>query len=874
MAGYRATGGVRGAVAQSAEQLYLELDADGRTLLRDLMLRLVAHGGDGTPTRVRLPRRLAVSGAGRDGLLERLIDLRLVTGDDGVVEIAHEALARAWPRLREWLEEDVDGQRIHAHLAATADGWEQSGRPDSELYRGARLEQAREWCARARPALTATEHDFVDAAVRAADHERLAAEVRIAEQIRVSRRLRRSLTLVAAVLVVALVVGALAIAQARRADEASARAAQGAAAAEARRVAAQSLAVPDIDLAMLLAAEAARLDESTDTRAGLVSVLARAGRLVRVARTDGGPITSLDVSSDGATIFARRSGATAAYEAASLQPIDVDPGSLPSEPDVELPPTAQRTGMSAFSDDGGYVAVRFELDGRGRVGVWDLDSRGIAIRTIAPPGEVRGVALSPDGTVLYVMTTGPDRIVSVDVASGAQIGGTALAGHTLVRCGFRSDRLVVPLDDELVVLAMPALDVIRRIDASSPVGAARCSHDGRTVASASADGTIRLWSAATGHLDTELDTHNGAIQALAFGPDDSMLYSADSDSLLVASDLQGISRPLARRATPLASGARSAVGDRLLIAPNGMMAALIAASGTAPQLVDLATGELRTSELSRTTVTVAAWRPTGEFVTAGTDGAIRSWDPSRGVESAAPRIASGAVTALGFSAAGDRVIIVERRGAVTLLDAATLDVVRDPVMVDAELRSGALSADAATAALFTSRGAVRLVDLATGAIQDVDVGGLDVVAGAFAPDGDDLAIASRDGRVALVDVRNGDLRTAPVAAHSGEVTSLTLNAEGSWLVTSGVDGVIAVWNAANGVLVDAVETVRSGGAATVTFVGETSELSIIDATGTTYRWDLGADAMIEHVCAVVSRRLDEQEWARYFGDMPYRATCP
>ena len=143
VAGYQDPAGSGVPWPLSAEQVYLELDDDGRTLLRELMLRLVAHG-DGEPTRVRLPRRLAAGDQGRDGLLERLIESRLVTGDDGVVEIAHEALARAWPRLRQWLDDDVEGQRIGSHLAATADGWEQSGRPDSELYRGARLERARD----------------------------------------------------------------------------------------------------------------------------------------------------------------------------------------------------------------------------------------------------------------------------------------------------------------------------------------------------------------------------------------------------------------------------------------------------------------------------------------------------------------------------------------------------------------------------------------------------------------------------------------------------------------------------------------------------------------------------------------------------------
>ena len=67
------------------------------------------------------------------------------------VEIAHEALARAWPRLSGWLEDDVEGQRILHHLTATAETWDILGRPSSELYRGFRLAQAREWQAAPAP---------------------------------------------------------------------------------------------------------------------------------------------------------------------------------------------------------------------------------------------------------------------------------------------------------------------------------------------------------------------------------------------------------------------------------------------------------------------------------------------------------------------------------------------------------------------------------------------------------------------------------------------------------------------------------------------------------------------------------------------------
>ena len=72
-----------------------------------------------------------------------------MTSDDDIVELAHEALARAWPRLRGWLDDDADGQRILRHLSLAADAWDAMGRPDSELYRGVRLARALEWRDRA-----------------------------------------------------------------------------------------------------------------------------------------------------------------------------------------------------------------------------------------------------------------------------------------------------------------------------------------------------------------------------------------------------------------------------------------------------------------------------------------------------------------------------------------------------------------------------------------------------------------------------------------------------------------------------------------------------------------------------------------------------
>ncbi|UUZ57700.1 nSTAND1 domain-containing NTPase [Nocardioides sp. B-3] len=100
VAGYRASGGIHGAVAQSAEALYAKVAVDQRHTLRDTVLRLVAPGPQGEPVRSRVPRRMVATDSDRDHLIEQLVAARLVTSDDGVLEITHEALARAWPRLR------------------------------------------------------------------------------------------------------------------------------------------------------------------------------------------------------------------------------------------------------------------------------------------------------------------------------------------------------------------------------------------------------------------------------------------------------------------------------------------------------------------------------------------------------------------------------------------------------------------------------------------------------------------------------------------------------------------------------------------------------------------------------------------------------
>ena len=141
-------------------QSHESLPPEHRAILRSVMLRLVGPSPEGGPVRFRIDGRTLRGDADHERIVALLVGARLVTTDAESVELAHEALARAWPRLQAWLDEDAAGQRTLRHLASTAVGWDHLGRPASELYRGARLEAALEWRDSASPDLTEVEVEF------------------------------------------------------------------------------------------------------------------------------------------------------------------------------------------------------------------------------------------------------------------------------------------------------------------------------------------------------------------------------------------------------------------------------------------------------------------------------------------------------------------------------------------------------------------------------------------------------------------------------------------------------------------------------------------------------------------------------------------
>jgi DNA-binding SARP family transcriptional activator/WD40 repeat protein len=285
--GYRASGGVHGAVARLAESAYARMTPAVQDCARRMLLRLADASDDGAldlRRRVRIEDVVVPHDSDAAVAYEELLRNRLLTVSDGTVEVAHEALLREWPRLRDWLADDVAGRRLHQRLGDAAHAWAADGRDDAELLRGSRLNAALEWSAQHDADLNVVEREFLDASRAAAERELVLAHRRADREARTSRRLRRLLVGVALSLVIALVAGTVAFRQRDRANASRevARAAQRS--ADAGRLSARALVDKRIDRALLTAVAAVQLDDTTETRAGLVDTLQRAPDILAMRR--------------------------------------------------------------------------------------------------------------------------------------------------------------------------------------------------------------------------------------------------------------------------------------------------------------------------------------------------------------------------------------------------------------------------------------------------------------------------------------------------------------------------------------------------------------------------------------------------------------
>ncbi len=274
------------------------------------------------------------------------------------------------------------------------------------------------------------------------------------------------------------------------------------------------------------------------------------------------------------------------------------------------------------------------------------------------------------------------------------------------------------------------------------------SHDGKKLATASADGTARLWDAETGRELATFRGHVGDVNMAKLSPDGRLLATAGDDHTV-----------------------------RLWnVSPPGLRATCRGHSGE---------------------VHSVAFSPDGKtLASAGQDGAVKLWDTATARERASLGGGNGFIRALAFSPDGSLLATTAKDGFCQLWDVRTG---RRRIQLAGHQGSIAecvsFSHDGRSLATGGEERKIQIWDTATGAEKSILASHFKAVSSvSFAPDDRTLAAGVRDGTVWRWDLATGKPLNM-LMAHTNCVWDVTFSPDGQTLAIASADGTVKLWDA-------------------------------------------------------------------------------
>jgi WD40 repeat protein len=313
------------------------------------------------------------------------------------------------------------------------------------------------------------------------------------------------------------------------------------------------------------------------------------------------------------------------------------------------------------------------------------------------------------------------------------------------------------------------------------------SPDGNLLAAGSYDGTLRLWDLTTTDERAVLGGHNAPIADLAFSPDGKSLVSSSFDGGLFLWDIGSGSRRAALSGHEGWAGALAFSPDSQTVATGG--------SDSTIRLWDASTGqEAAVLEAHTGDVIHLSFTPDGSALASnGVDGTVRLWNLTLGGQRVLIDQAFG-LTGMAFSPDGATLAFSNIYGSLQLWETTSGQPLASLFAHTSPISSVAFSPDKTILASGSEDGLVRLWDVQTNTLLGVLLGHLGGVTGVdFSPDGSQLASSSFDGTVRMWDMATGN-EIGSLPGPLSVALSAVFSPDGEGLASSGGDHFLRLWN--------------------------------------------------------------------------------
>jgi WD40 repeat protein/transcriptional regulator with XRE-family HTH domain len=913
LGGYASSGGVHGAIAETAETVFTDqLTKEQQSIARRIFLRLTELNDETSATDTRRRAQFdelilkPEEAASTQAVLKALADARLIITSEDTAEVAHEALIREWPTLRGWLEENRDGLRLQRQLTETAKEWLEMERTPDMLYRGLRLDQAREWASTHGDELNLLEREFLTASIEAREHEiaekeaqrqrELESAKELAEtQRQAASRLRirnRVITTVGSIaFILALLAGMFGFQSNRNARQAQANFAN----AEAQRLAAAANSLlktgGNPEVIALLSLRSMNTQYTTQGDAALVAA-AQLDLPVQLF-SQASQVSTVAISPDG--MYALTGGTDGI-----IRLWDVRSG---EEIRQFLGHTGSISG-SIFSPDGKRILTG-SADKTARL--WDLTTGKELHKFTGYNDVLTGVAYAPDGkTILTTSSDGTTRLW--DSTTGQEI--RIFTGY--IAAFSPNGQYLVTVEENRVIriLNIQTEEEILQFthDHASGLNSIRFSPDGKLILTSGRDGTAALWDSVNGKALQSFVGHTGSIVNAAFSPDGNYIFTASGDGTarlwneqtgqelrrfispayvssatvspdgkyLLTGSNEGLARLWSVKARPeLPSFATNLGFGAVAFSPDAKFILTGDFNGVA-SLWDFESGQKVREFIADTDIINygVAFSPDGKYVLTGNwDGTVRLSDAYTGKEIRLFAGHNSRVNSVAISQDGKYIAAATYRDGAWLWDAGTGQEIRhfDSVAV---LYRVAFSPDGKYLVTAGGKGdgSAHLWDISTGKLVQHFGGAFDSMSSvAFSPDGKYIVTGSSDNIARLWDVQLGK-EVLQFIGHTDLVWSAIFSPDGNYVATASNDGTARLWDAQSG------KELRR-------FIGHTAAVENLAFSpdgkyiltggddGTARLWDVDYHTTIEYLCSRLLRDFTEEEREQYSitDTMP---TCP